>query len=370
MQHPSVTIVKVGGSGSRGELNNKLSSSSSGGGGHLHLYQQQPAPKVASSSGSRNKLDKSSVTPTSSSTALTVAPSTKQQQQQQQQGHRSMTKLSTAPAVVAPSGGGVGVAPVGPPAPGGPFDTRMGIYKSMTRLNAASQQNMARYNSSGQVQHHPAAPPNAPQVARSVTCITNSGAIGSGGHYHQRVSAAAGGGRGGITLMSTVGGANSPTKSMSSGSMSGVTALADGREVLTVNVDQINADLLRQASTVLSQHGGDLVDLPPVAPPPTSSYTHIASIPITTHSSGQPYHSHLHHHHYHQGGYHHHGSHHGGGGGLNGSNPHHLHSLHVTTPASNLVNGGGGITTSVNSHGGGGGPSAAPFSLPSHSSRR
>ncbi len=47
-----------------------------------------------------------------------------------------------------------------------------------------------------------------------------------------------------------------------SGSMSGMTT-ADGREVLTVNVNQISADLMRQASTVLSQCGGDINELPP-----------------------------------------------------------------------------------------------------------
>ena len=38
---------------------------------------------------------------------------------------------------------------------------------------------------------------------------------------------------------------------------------SSGREILTVNVNQINADLLRQASTVLSQHGEDINELPP-----------------------------------------------------------------------------------------------------------
>jgi len=117
--------------------------------------------------------------------------------------------------------------------------------KSMTRLNS-SQQNMnaqQRYSSAQQVSNPDVG--HAPltyclfQVitasSRSVTCITN-------------------GPRG----MSLNVGHNSPTKSMSSGSVTGVTA--DGREILTVNVEQINADLLRQASTVLSGH--DIGDLP------------------------------------------------------------------------------------------------------------
>ena len=48
------------------------------------------------------------------------------------------------------------------------------------------------------------------------------------------------------------GGTASPTKSMSSGSMS--MDPNSCREVLTVNVNQINQDLIRQVSSVLSHH--------------------------------------------------------------------------------------------------------------------
>ncbi len=62
--------------------------------------------------------------------------------------------------------------------------------------------------------------------------------------------------------VSTGPGASSPTKSMSSGSMSGVAVGPEGRGVVTVNVNQINQDLIRQVSSVLSQHGGDINGLP------------------------------------------------------------------------------------------------------------
>ena len=104
-----------------------------------------------------------------------------------------------------------------------------------------------------------------------------------------------------------------------------VISVSNNREILTVNVDQINADLARQASTVLSQHiSQDLINsLPPQQHQGvhTSSYTHLS----------------------------------GGGGGPPINAPHHASLL----PSS--VNPGGGVVSSS------GNP---PLSLPSHSSRR
>lgn len=213
----------------------------------------------------------------------------------------------------------------------------------MTRLNSNSHQNVARFNSANQV---------VPQVARSVTCITANGNTSSNGSKMPQNSILS---SGRVITSSSMPGASSPTKSMSSGeqpiscqsvtaimftldfissdalgSVSGMLSSAfDGREVLTVNVNQINADLQRQASTVLSQHH-DITELPPLAPQPTSSFTHIASIPITTHGG----HHHLHHH-------------------------HHLHSHHVHSNHNNHHH-----------HQQSGSSVAVPFSLPSSVSRR
>ncbi|XP_059086057.1 ventricular zone-expressed PH domain-containing protein 1-like [Tigriopus californicus] len=220
-----VTIVKVGG-GSKSELSSQ---------GHKIIYQstqvQGPLPSKFDPrytvSGSRSKL-----------------PHT----------HRSMTKLNMQTSSSGPN-------PIGSSnviASGG-FDSRMGLHKSMTKLSASSQQNMVRYNSGSQVLTQP--------MARSITCITS----GQGKPIYSA-------GMRGSMAGSNVNG--SPTKSMSSGSMSGVaggtalTSSSDGRDILTVNVNQINADLMRQVSTVLSQHQDITNGFPKVN---TSSYTHLAS---------------------------------------------------------------------------------------------
>lgn len=158
----------------------------------------------------------------------------------------------------------------------------------MTKLSASSQQNMVRYNSGSQVLTQP--------MARSITCITS-------GQGKPIYSAGMRGSMAGSNVMQPMAGNGSPTKSMSSGkeykmgqdvfwvsflsfqwllvgSMSGVaggtalTSSSDGRDILTVNVNQINADLMRQVSTVLSQHQDITNGLPKVN---TSSYTHLAS---------------------------------------------------------------------------------------------
>ena len=275
-----VTVVRVGGgtSGSRTELSSSKP----------HLFQQMTPNKVENrgigqaTSGSRTKLD-------NKSGVSRVIPT----------GHRSMTKLNMSAAAAA--------AVTAP--------TATGVNKSMTRINASSQQNMARFSSSGQAMNSSASgvmsvAPYGVQsghhgggggggahgaVARSVTCI--SGASLAPGHgsrsrvissYGPRVSVNNVGGPG----------ASSPTKSMSSGSMSGVAsgggvvgigptlvpsepnvaaAASGGREVLTVNVNQINQDLIRQVSTVLSQHGGDINGLLPPSSSTGASYSHIAA---------------------------------------------------------------------------------------------
>lgn len=219
-----VTVVKLG---TNGEL---LGGGNSNNNKTSHLYQQQTASKVEnrgigqSTSGSRTKL----------------------------QTHRSMTKLNNVSSQ---------------------FDSgaRLGLHhKSMTKLeNAAvgsSQQNMARFSSSSQMTTAAnagtaiaIAPTAAP--SRSVTCISTSAAASKFGAASTRV------------MVGT--GQSSPTKSMSSGSMTGM-----GREVLTVNVNQINEDLIRQVSSVL----GDINGLLP--PPhqtigggvPTTSFTHIHAL--------------------------------------------------------------------------------------------
>ena len=101
-----------------------------------------------------------------------------------------------------------------------------------------------------------------PFLHRSVTCITNNlsrpqaaasaSAVGFGGPSSLTTSAATGGYMGGrVTICTTGPGASSPTKSMSSGSMSGIVQDPTlGREVVTVNVNQINEDLIRQVGAV------------------------------------------------------------------------------------------------------------------------
>ena len=135
------------------------------------------------------------------------------------------------------------------------FFVSAGLHKSMSRLNT-SQQNMARFSSSSQTVVVPST--TASMGARSITCITGSRATPSvlsthyppsytpHGHYTSaRVTVSSSGVPG-------VGGTSSPTKSMSSGSMS--MDPNSCREVLTVNVNQINQDLIRQVSSVLSHH--------------------------------------------------------------------------------------------------------------------
>lgn len=144
--------------------------------------------------------------------------------------HRSMTRLNDSAVVRPPSS--------------------VGLHKSMSKLTS-SQQNMAR--SSSQVV---AATP----AARSVTCITSHR-----GHHQQPLggpsslttaasTAATGGYMSGRVTISTGPGASSPTKSMSSGSMSGIVQdpglIGANREVVTVNVNQINEDLIRQVGAV------------------------------------------------------------------------------------------------------------------------
>ena len=65
--------------------------------------------------------------------------------------------------------------------------------------------------------------------------LTTAASMASGGYISGRVT------------ISTGPGASSPTKSMSSGSMSGV---VQEREIVTVNVNQINEDLIRQVGAV------------------------------------------------------------------------------------------------------------------------
>jgi len=135
------------------------------------------------------------------------------------------------------------------------FLFQTGLHKSMSRLNT-SQQNMARFSSSSQTVVVPST--TASMGARSITCITGSRTTPSvlsthyppsytpHGHYTSaRVTVSSSGVPG-------VGGTSSPTKSMSSGSMS--MDPNSCREVLTVNVNQINQDLIRQVSSVLSHH--------------------------------------------------------------------------------------------------------------------
>ena len=108
-----------------------------------------------------------------------------------------------------------------------------------------------------------------------MTCITNnfsrpqtaasSSVVGFGGPSSLTTAATATGSymSGRVTISTTGPGANSPTKSMSSGSMSGIVQdPITGREVVTVNVNQINEDLIRQVGAVSNT----------VNPPTSSSY--------------------------------------------------------------------------------------------------
>ena len=151
------------------------------------------------------------------------------------------------------------------------LDFPSGLHKSMSRLNA-SQQNMARLSSSSQTVVVPTS------TSRSITCISGSRATPSvlSTHYppsytsHGQFTSAR------VTVSSSgVGGMGSPTKSMSSGSMS--MDPNSGREVLTVNVNQINQDLIRQVSSVLSHHDIHNLLLPATSTNlhPTSSTHHM-----------------------------------------------------------------------------------------------
>jgi hypothetical protein len=131
------------------------------------------------------------------------------------------------------------------------FDARSnGLHKSMTKLTS-SQQNMAR--SSTQI---------SASAARSITCInhnalsrpaTSVAGMGGPSSLTSSTMAASGGYMSGRMMISTGPGASSPTKSMSSGSMSGVVDQA-GREIVTVNVNRINEDLIRQVGAVSNRY--------------------------------------------------------------------------------------------------------------------
>jgi len=205
-----VTIVKVGGSsyGSKGELSHK--------------------------NGSRHEISSTISTPANTTTVRNTTVNGRKSESRSTgrlPTHRSMTRLNNFDATRPPSSGG--------------------LHKSMTKLTS-SQQNMAR--SSSQMVAAP--------TARSVTCITNNlsrpqaaasaSAVGFGGPSSLTTSAATGGYMSGrVTICTTGPGASSPTKSMSSGSMSGIVQDPTlGREVVTVNVNQINEDLIRQVGAV------------------------------------------------------------------------------------------------------------------------
>ena len=214
-----VTIVKVGGNyGSKGELSYKSNAGS---------RHEISALRNAVASVRNSQL---------AAQAAAAAASASQQPQIQPQiesrkvdsrstgrlpSHRSMTKLNNFDMTRPPSSGG--------------------LHKSMTKLTS-SQQNMARSSSQMVVQ----------PTARSVTCITNNqfSRPQTGPSSLTSTSVATGGYISGRVTISTGPGASSPTKSMSSGSMSGIVQDQLNREVVTVNVNQINEDLIRQVGAV------------------------------------------------------------------------------------------------------------------------
>ena len=137
---------------------------------------------------------------------------------------------------------------------------------------------MARLSSSSQTVVVPST------TSRSITCITGSRAAPSvlSTPYHSSYTPHGQFTSARITVSSSgVGGMASPTKSMSSGSMS--MDPNSCREVLTVNVNQINQDLIRQVSSVLSHH--DIHNLLQPATSsnlqPTSSTHHMVSALFT-----------------------------------------------------------------------------------------
>merc|ERR1711971_105326 len=229
-----VTIVKVwGNSGSKGELSYKsgsrheISSSIT----TATSTSPTPAPPITNNNNTSTAVQNNTVSNTTVRNTTVNGRKSESRSTGRLPTHRSMTRLNNFDATRPPSSGG--------------------LHKSMTKLTS-SQQNMAR--SSSQMVAAP--------TARSVTCITNNlsrpqaaasaSAVGFGGPSSLTTSAATGGYMSGrVTICTTGPGASSPTKSMSSGSMSGiVTDHTLGREVVTVNVNQINEDLIRQVGAV------------------------------------------------------------------------------------------------------------------------
>ena len=232
-----VTIVKVGGStyGSKGELSYK----SNAGGGSRHEIS---ALRNAVSSVRNSQIAASQAQPQHPVPSLSTVDHHRKVDSRSTgrlPTHRSMTKLNNFDMTRPPSSGG--------------------LHKSMTKLTS-SQQNMAR-SSSQMVAASTGVSSNiiASPTARSVTCITNnfsrpqtssSGFGGGPSSLTTSSSVAAGGYISGRVTISTGPGASSPTKSMSSGSMSGIVQDQLNREVVTVNVNQINQDLMRQVGEV------------------------------------------------------------------------------------------------------------------------
>ncbi len=241
-----VTIVKVGGgSGSRGELTSY--------------------GRITANSNNSNNNDMSSlraaVASVRASTAASVAAASATGSEQQQQHPLAVTSITTRSRVDSRSTGKLPTHRSMTKLNANNFDaaSRAGgaaLHKSMTRLNI-SQQNMARINSSGQM----FVPASASGAARSITCISNNLSRPSGAASLTTSNVPATGSYyGGRVTVSTTGmGASLPTKSMSSGSMSGVVDQI-GREILTVNVNQIHQDLVRHVSEVsetVNQHQHD-----------------------------------------------------------------------------------------------------------------
>ena len=234
---PGVTIVKVGGTyGSKGELSYKNNSGS---------RHEISALRNAVSS-VRNSQMASAASTTLQQPSLSTVGDHHRKVDSRSTGrlntegrtHRSMTKLNNFDMTRPPSSGG--------------------LHKSMTKLTS-SQQNMARSSSQMVAASTVSSNIIASPTARSVTCITNnfsrpqtSSSAGFGGPSSLTTSSsvAAGGYISGRVTISTGPGASSPTKSMSSGSMSGIVQDQLNREVVTVNVNQINEDLIRQVGAV------------------------------------------------------------------------------------------------------------------------
>jgi len=183
------------------------------------------------------------------------------------------------------------------------LESRLGLHKSMTRLDH-------RYNSNQTVTPAPTVPTTtstAGNVGRSITCISNSHRAPSISTYTAKP--------GGVTVttptthsgpgfqIANLPSASSPTKSMSSGSMSGLTErerdLA-GREILTVNklfINQIHSEFARQSHQLSSVFSRPLPtdynrdsSLPPVSMTlPHSTSTAPLSLPSHTTRRLPPY---------------------------------------------------------------------------------